>query len=264
LIVTSQVESRIDWTHWRDRWEAQQSAYTVDWEGRYTAMLDAVEALLPEEFVALDLASGPGTISRRLLKRFPRARCVAVDLDPVLLAMGQGALGTVDGRLRWVEADLKSADWLTALGEERVDAVLSTTALHWLPAEHLIRLYRELGGLVREGGLFLNGDNMRFGPELPSFNALTQWRRDRLWSAESFSARNQENWEQWWDALAKEPDAAPLLAERERRFGWMKEVNRGWVAPIFDVHVAALRDAGFREAGTIWQSGTNRVLMAVR
>jgi hypothetical protein len=44
----------------------------------------------------------------------------------------------------------------------------------------------------------------------------------------------------------------------------MKEVNTGWTQPIFDVHVAALRDAGFREVGTIWQSVTNRVLMAVR
>jgi hypothetical protein len=77
--MTSQVESRIDWRNWRDRWEAQQAAYTVDWEGRYTAMLDAVAALLPEEFVAVNLASGPGTISRRLLDRFPKARCVAVD-----------------------------------------------------------------------------------------------------------------------------------------------------------------------------------------
>ncbi|MGD9892733.1 MAG: trans-aconitate 2-methyltransferase [Dehalococcoidia bacterium] len=262
--MTSSVESRIDWHHWRDRWEAQQAAYTVDWEGRYAIMLDAVEALLPEAFVAIDIASGPGTISRRLLDRFPRARCIAVDLDPVLLSMGQATLGTAEGRLRWVEADLKSAAWLTALGEEQVDAVLSSTALHWLPAEHLVRLYRELGTIIRPGGVFLNGDNMRFGPELPAFSALSQWRRDRLWSDDSFAARDQENWQQWWDALAREPAAANLLAERERRFGWMKEANIGWTQPIFDVHVAALRDAGFREVGTIWQSVTNRVLMAVR
>jgi hypothetical protein len=31
----------------------------------------------------------------------------------------------------------------------------------------------------------------------------------------------------------------------------------------FDVHVAALRDAGFREVGTIWQALSDRVLLAV-
>jgi hypothetical protein len=32
----------------------------------------------------------------------------------------------------------------------------------------------------------------------------------------------------------------------------------------FDVHVAALGDAGFREVGTIWQVLSDRVLLAVR
>lgn len=74
--MASRVDSRIDWRHWRDRWEAQQAAYTVDWEDRFTIMLDALDALLPEDFVAIDRASGPGTTSRRLLERFPRARSV--------------------------------------------------------------------------------------------------------------------------------------------------------------------------------------------
>ena len=47
----------------------------------------------------------------------------------------------------------------------------------------------------------------------------------------------------------------------ERRFGWQAS---GWHTPIYDLHVAALRDAGFREVGVIWQNMENRVLMAVR
>jgi trans-aconitate methyltransferase len=108
-------------------------------------MFDALAALLPASFVALDLACGPGSISQRLLARFPGARAIAADIDPVMLAIGRGALGTVDGRLRWIEADLASPDWLEALGETQVDAVLSTTALHWMTPEPLARLYRDLG-----------------------------------------------------------------------------------------------------------------------
>lgn len=260
--MTTDTRTHIDWNHWLERWDKQQAGYLPDREERYTAMLDALEALLGDEFTALDLACGPGAISQRILTRFPKARCIAVDLDPVLLALGDGALGTMDGRLTWVEADLMSPEWTAKLGVETVDAALSTTALHWLPAEHLVRLYRELGELVREGGLFLNGDNMKFGPDQPSFQKLSQWVRDTLWTDESFADRGVETWKQWWDALAQEPAAAELLAERERRFGWM---NQERAAPIFDLHVAALRDAGFRETGVIWQTqATNRVLMAVR
>src|SRR5579859_4680068 len=139
----------LDWQSWLRRWDQQQSGYLSDREQRFGIMLDVLEALLPERFVALDLACGPGSISQRLLARFPQARCVAVDFDPVLLMLGQNVLADMQGRLRWVEADLRDSSWPDQLGEKQVDAVLSTTALHWLPAESLVQLYRQLGKLVR-------------------------------------------------------------------------------------------------------------------
>src|SRR5262249_19184882 len=137
-----------------------QTAYLPFREERFAIILDVVEQVLGESFVALDLACGPGAISQRLLARFPQARCVALDYDPTLLALGRGALGDMDGRLRWVEADLRDPAWIEQLSETQVDAVLSTTALHWLDAGPLARLYGQLGALVRPGGIVLNGDHM--------------------------------------------------------------------------------------------------------
>ena len=111
----------VDWQSWLHRWDAMQTAYIPDREARFQAMFDllqarAEEAAFPESLVVVDLACGPGAISGRLLERFPRARCVGVDFDPALLALGQGALGDLEGRLRWVEADLRDpgtvpAEW---------------------------------------------------------------------------------------------------------------------------------------------------------
>ena len=100
-----------------------------------------------------------------------------------MMAIGRGALGTIDGRLRWVQADLESPDWRAALGEEtRVD-------------------------------------------------------------------------------VGREPAFATLLAERAARFdGKQRQAS----PPGFDAHIAALRDAGFREVGTIWQVLADRILLAVR
>ena len=250
----------IDWPGWLQRWDAQQEGYVPEREARFTAMLDAL-AELPASFLALDLGCGPGSISQRLLARFPDARAIAVDVDPVLVAIGRGALGTVDGRLRWIEADLASPDWLEALGETRPDAVLSTTALHWVEPEPLTRLYRDLGRLLRPGGLFLNGDNLAFGPDLPTLAGMGRRALDGQWTDAAFAERGIETAEQWWEALALDPAFAPLLTERTRRFAGKR---RQQSPPGFDFHVAALRDAGFREVGTIWQVLTNRVLLAVR
>jgi SAM-dependent methyltransferase len=254
------LSADVDWVDWLRRWNVQQTAYLPDREARFTAMLDALDILLPEGFVALDLACGPGAISQRLLSRFPKARSLAVDLDPVLLTMGRAVLGDMGGRLRWVEADLMRPEWVSKLGELQVDAVLSTTALHWLAPEYLTRVYRELGELVRPGGVFLNGDNLKFGPHLPSFQKVAQTMKERV-RIDAFERRGLEDWESWWKALQAEPSLKELFAERERRFGWKAS---GWHAPIFDLHVAALRNAGFREVGVIWQNMENRVLMAVR
>ena len=259
--MNADAQQQIDWSDWLRRWDAQQEGYVPEREARFTAMFDVLAELLPASFVALDLACGPGSISQRLLARFPHAQAIAVDIDPVMLAIGRGALGTVDGRLRWIEADLASPDWLAALGEKQTDAVLSTTALHWLEPEPLGRLYHDLARLLRPGGLFLNGDHMAFSPALPTLVRLSQQVLDEQWTDAAFAARGIETAEQWWEALTLEPAFAPLLTLRAERFAGK---TRQESPPGFDVHVAALRDAGFREVGTIWQVLSSRVLLAVR
>lgn len=253
------TKSNIDWHSWLLRWDAQQTGYLPHREARFKAMLDVLEILMPESFVALDLACGPGSISQRLLERFPQARCVAVDLDPVLLACGQGVLGDMSGRLRWVEADLMTDAWLQMLGEVQVDVVLTTTALHWLPPARLFQVYQQLGQLVRPGGAVLNGDIMPFPPHLATFGRLSKTLTARQ-EKEAFEQRGVEDWNSWWQALSKEPGMKELLEERDRRFqGRYTELE-----PILDVHEAGLRDAGFREVSVIWQCWDERVLLAVR
>src|SRR5215467_8003084 len=104
---------------WIDRWDAQQQEYLPDREDRFTAIIDAVEetAARPDPLV-LDLGSGPGSLAVRLLRRLPRATVVAVDADPMLLALGQSAWRDVPG-LRFADADLRAPGWLAGLGLDR-------------------------------------------------------------------------------------------------------------------------------------------------
>jgi len=250
----------LDWQGWLCRWDAQQTGYIPDREERFTAMLDVLELLLPARFVALDLACGPGAVSQRVLARFPAARCVALDVDPVLLALGQGALGDYGGRLRWVEADLRHDTWIDQISGLSFDAVLSATALHWLRDAPLARVYTQVARVLRPGGVLLNGDHMRFGAQLPTIErvAATITTRD---SAAAAARTGGEDWRMWWDALAAEPAMQELLAERARRF---PEATHDEHAPTAATHAAALRAAGFREVDAIWQRWESRVLMAVR
>lgn len=171
--MSTNAQSVVDWPGLLRRWDAQQEGYVPEREARFTAMFDPLAKLLPDSFVVVDLACGPGSMSQRLLARFPGARAIAVDVDPAMLAVGRGALGTVGGRLSWIQADLAAPDWHGALGDVVVDAVLSTTALHWLEPSVLVRIYRDIHRILRPGGVFLNGDHMAFSPALPTLARLS-------------------------------------------------------------------------------------------
>jgi SAM-dependent methyltransferase len=265
--ITETRTAQVDWSGWLKRWDAQQSLYMAR-EERFDAMLDAIEGTVAAEndgkVVALDIACGPGAISQRLLARFPGAESFAVDLDPVLLAIGEGALGSQGGRLTWIGDDLNDLAWAERLadklGGRQLDAVLSTTALHWVSPGTLARVYRELGQLMRPGGVFLNGDHMAYAADRPTIKALAAQTRERH-RATAVVPADAETWERWWEAVAAEPGLQELYAERERRFEWR---DRKWANAGLDLQIGALKDAGFREVDTIWQRLDNRILMAVR
>ena len=270
--ITDTPTAPVDWADWLRRWDAQQSLSMTSREERFEVMLDALDSTVVKApgarddggIVALDLACGPGAISQRLLARFPNARVLAIDLDPVLLAIGRGALGTLGGRVTWIDDNLNDPEWATRLEERlagrQLDAVLSSTALHWLSPGTLARVYRELAQLMRPGGVFLNADHMAYAPDRPTIRALALELRHA--SREAVQAEGAaEDWERWWQAVEAEPGLRELFAERERRFAWR---DRKWVNAGLDFQICALRDAGFRAADVIWQRLDNRVLMAVR
>ena len=251
---------------WIARWDRQQETYLADREDRFTALIDAVEAAAgrPDPLV-LDLGCGPGSLAVRLLARLPRATVVAVDADPVTLSLGRAAYGDLPG-LRFRDVDLRSSGWETGLGLEpgrQLDAVVSTTALHWLSAAELRDAYRVLATLLRPGGLFLDGDHLRRdeteNPVLTGVERTLEEREDQRRFPDGH-ADGAEDWKQWWQAVAADPALAATAAERERR----AVHHHGPESTFLAAHLGALRAAGFAEVGTIWQRGSNRILAAVR
>jgi SAM-dependent methyltransferase len=248
-----------DWRALLASWDVQQESFNPDRERRFRTMLDVLEAALPRRFTALDLGSGPGSLSVRILRRFPAARVIAVDYDPVTRHIGEGALGDFGGRLTWVDAKLGVRGWTDRLPRLRVDAALSTTALHWLTPTDLRRLYRDLGRLLRRGGVFMDGDHLPWGPRSEGLGRLAEKVRKARFRGASLD-HEWTAWEEWWKAAEKVPALRPYFEERERRSAHHPRTEE---VPL-DVHVDALRRAGFRDVGVIWQDFTNRILFARR
>ncbi len=254
-----------DWQQWQNSWDRQQEWYLPDREERFRVMLDAVEALVGDRPRVLDLACGTGSISRRLLARFPGAVSTGVDLDPALLTIARGSFEGESGgekRIEFVRADLTAPDWYEKLPYDSYDAVLTATALHWLREEPLRVLYGQLAGLVRPGGVFLNADHMP-DESAPRINAaqraFVKARQERE------RAAGVQDWADWWDAVAAAPELAEQAAERFAIFGKPSEGDHsdGEVHSV-QWHKDTLRAAGFAEAATAWSSLTDALVLALK
>ena len=246
---------------WRLRWDAQQSYLLPEREVRFAAMLDWLETLVGRRVRCLDVGCGPGAVSERLLARFPRARSVGVDFDPVLLRLASTGLGNLRGRMTWVDADLRAPGWTHALPRGRFDAALSSTALHWLTGPQLARFYRSLARLLRPGGVLLNADQISLAPtQYRLRKAARTFRRHGGPSIPSPPQWGTENWTEWWAAIAQEPE---LRAELELRALRFPHEHMGTPTPDMEGHRTLLLQAGFREAEVVWSLGESRILAAV-
>lgn len=241
---------------WIERYEVCQEFYVADREERFTVIGDVIArtGAGQDEPLILDLGCGPGSLTVRLATRFPAARVIGVDADALLLTLARAAhLDAVE----FVEADIADLDLGAVLAERGpVDAVVSTSALHWLDEDTLGELYRRLAGVLRPGGVLVNGDHLRdaqpvladLGPALRDLRAVRS------------GARRVEDWSGWWAAVAEEPALAGALAQRGERkagaaLGGELTVQR---------HQELLLAAGFAEAGVVWRFGHDTVLVAVR
>lgn len=247
------MTTTLDAAAWQDSWDRQQQAYLPDREERlgYLVALAAEAAGVPGAPVVLDLACGTGSITRRMRAAHPAARCVALDVDPVLLRIARATF-EADPNVSVVRADLRDPGWRQALPPDAAfDAVLTATALHWLAEPVLVRLYADLADLVRPGGIVANADHLPLAGA-PGLTAL-----DKRTRAE----RGGDAWERWWARVAADPIFAANLAERELLF---PEHHPEELAAPASVHCAALRAGGFAEAAVLWRHGGDGIVAALR
>ncbi|RRR77848.1 trans-aconitate 2-methyltransferase [Streptomyces sp. RP5T] len=245
-----------DWQAWQESWDRQQEWYMPDREERFRVMLDMVEALVGPRPRVLDLACGTGTITARLLARFPEATSTGVDLDPALLTIAAGTFAD-DERVTLVTADLKDPHWPERLPYDSYDAVLTATALHWLHREPLAALYGRLAALVRDGGVLMNADHM-IDETTPRINAAE--RAQRHAHMDRAKREGALDWAAWWQVAAEDPVLAGPTARRFEIYGEHAEGD----TPSAAWHARVLREKGFGEVRPVWCSPSDTLLLALK
>ena len=104
--------------------------------------------------------------------------------------------------------------------------------------------------------MFVNGDHMPASD--PALRDLVHLVREGR-NARAGTNKNEE-WGAWWDAAQSEPELVHLFDERSQRA--IAHHGGNQLSPAD--HGKLLLAAGFSSAGTVWQSGDDTVLVAIR
>lgn len=241
-----------DWQTWVKRWEAMQDGYLYRRPERFTVLVQTVRAALGEPARVLDLGCGPGSLMQRLLDEFPHAEVVGVDFDASLLALARARLDSYGHRPKFVPADLRLATWTERVATP-FDAVVSATALHWLDENSLSALYRQIGSLLRPGGIFLNADHV--ASDYAPLQAAWDRERER-WMASQPTPPS-------WSGFIRNYRAALGISAQERedspgtQRGPEQGLSLAW-------HFHALKAGGFAIVDCFWRGFGDAVYGGIR
>ncbi len=166
----------------------------------------------------LELGSGTGFATERLLRHNPQARVTGLDFSAEMLAAAR-AKPSLKG-VRFVEADLRG-EW----PHERFDVVFTSLCLHHLSRTDCREALKKAHATLGQRGCFINGD---------IFKPATLW-EERLLR------------ERWLASLHSQgltrSEAAEMLAKRRRNMRCFDTL---------DDHRTALWSAGFRRVVCPW------------
>jgi tRNA (cmo5U34)-methyltransferase len=130
-------------------------------------------------FRVLELGMGTGTLTTRLLARYPHAELVGVDLSRRMIALSRTKVRRYRERVRLLQADL--SDFPT---DAPYDAVVSSLAIHHLADRAKWVLFRKIRRALAPGGYFGDADDHL--PEDPVFDSrFAQVAQELVGSAQS-------------------------------------------------------------------------------
>ena len=131
------------------------------------------------KFRVLELGVGTGTLSSRLLGRFPHAELVGVDLSRRMIAVARTKLRRYRDRATLVHGDLSEFP-----AEAPYDVVVSSLAIHHLEDTAKWALFRKVRKSLTRGGYFGDADDHL--PEDPVFDSrFAQVAQEMVGSANS-------------------------------------------------------------------------------
>ena len=247
-MAESNSVSSITDASWQQTWGSQEFiehwASKADWQAPIReAQTAMVLRMIPQPVEApirmLDIGAGYGALAMAVLHERPNATAVCLDASEAMLNLGKERNADLRDRISFIQASLESPEWLNFI-DGKFDAVISARALHHFTANQRRRfIFKEVFGLLRPGGCFINADNVR----APTKELTERYRNARNEYLDSFIRRSTDG----KTNLAEVRAATPSTYHGPHNNGYLDE------------ELAWLSDAGFVDVDCFWKFATTVV-----
>jgi ubiquinone/menaquinone biosynthesis C-methylase UbiE len=153
----------------RSKWKTEEIAQTFV-EGvrgaipgaalQLEVIREIIHAWSPLPSTILDLGCGDGVVGRMLLEEHPAAHVIFADFSEPMLEKLRSRIGS-NQRATVLNLDFSTSAWSEGIDPEKpFDVIVSGFAIHHQPDRRKKRLYAEIHGLLKDGGIFLNLDQV--------------------------------------------------------------------------------------------------------
>jgi tRNA (cmo5U34)-methyltransferase len=198
----------------------------------HRTLLAGIPFLPTRTFDVLELGTGTGTFTALLLRAFPHARVVGLDISPRMIAQARSKLRPFRDRVELVAGDLGSVP------DRPIDAVVSALAIHHLTDREKVGLFRRAYRVLRRGGYFGDADDHL--PEDPLFD---------------------QRYAQIASSLPGSPKGGASWARLQEVWHAHEKFDRPWTVAS---ETAALERAGFEHVGVPWRFFGQAVIWAYK
>jgi tRNA (cmo5U34)-methyltransferase len=244
--------SEASWQVWQNKDVARGFTETrrggiLGAEAQMATMLHLLQHVEASPLTVLDLGCGDGILLETISRAYPVERGVGLDGSPAMLEKAEvrfEGLGLFASLVEFVQADFNDPAWTERLPVREFDAIVSGFAIHHSEDPRKRKLYTEIFGLLKPGGLFVNIEHVA------SPTPLGEVLFERAYAETVASFRN---------SIGVEASPATVYEELKNRED--KLANR--LAPV-ETQLRWLREIGFRDVDCYWKHYELAVLAGYR
>jgi tRNA (cmo5U34)-methyltransferase len=196
----------------------------------------------PENPKILDIGCGYGDVTAEIIRLRPRSSAWLMDISDDMIRLSRDRFHE-NPDIRIIRHNLNE-DICGATSEREFDAVVSCLALHHIAFEKRVGLYRNIGEILKPGGLFINGDLFRC--ESP---VIHQWEFDTWIEGIAGRMRDQGTMKSFDEVKNTQLEICRIMDDKP---GTVWEMQND------------MREAGFPSVDCVWKNQNLAILVAVK